>query len=60
MPSSPKEQVELKEGCVVGELINLDDMEGGNNKVVEVFLAEGQQEEEKEELTEVGQCKRGE
>ena len=50
MPSSPKEQVKVNEGCVVGELINLDDIEGGNNKAIEVFLAEGRQEGEKEEL----------
>ena len=51
MPSSAKEQIEVNEGCVLGELIKIDDTEGGSNKAIKVFLAEGRQKKEKEKLT---------
>ena len=40
MLSSQTSKDEEHEGCVVGELIRLDDDESGTNKAVEVFLAE--------------------
>ena len=40
VPSSLEKTLEESKGCVVGELIKLDEEEGGTNKVVEVFLAE--------------------
>ena len=41
MPSAVEHPVEESEGCVVGELIKLDDEGAGSTKAVEVFLAEG-------------------
>ena len=40
----------MSEGCVVGELIKLNDGGTGNTKAVEVFLAEGKQKQIREEL----------
>ena len=39
-PSSQTSKEEANEGCVVGELIKLDNDECMTNKAIEVFLAE--------------------
>ena len=50
VPSSSKNQTGETEGCVVGELIKIDDGEIEWSKAVEVFLAEGRQKQKRVEL----------